>query len=142
MKALSIKNPWAWLIAKGVKDIENRSRRTHYRGKILIHVSQRWDAGFADMSNMFSYEQWNSLNTKHQNRLINQSKMPTGVIIGEVNIVDCIQDSKSIWALENHFHWVLENPVFYNSCIPNVKGSLGLWNYNGSINQTLKKNTI
>lgn len=38
MKAISIKQPWASLIAHGIKDIENRSWRTNYRGRVLIHA--------------------------------------------------------------------------------------------------------
>ncbi|CAB3972312.1 MULTISPECIES: ASCH domain-containing protein [Burkholderia] len=40
MKALSIRQPWAWLIAAGHKDIENRAWRTAYRGPLLIHASK------------------------------------------------------------------------------------------------------
>ena len=39
MKTLSIRNPWAYLIAYGVKDVENRSWKTDYRGELLIHAS-------------------------------------------------------------------------------------------------------
>lgn len=39
MKALSVQQPYAALICAGVKTVENRSRRTHYRGQILIHAS-------------------------------------------------------------------------------------------------------
>lgn len=42
MKALSIKQPWASLIAHGIKDIENRTWATKYRGKVLIHASGTW----------------------------------------------------------------------------------------------------
>ena len=38
MKTISIKQPWASLIAHGIKDIENRSCRTNYRGRVLIHA--------------------------------------------------------------------------------------------------------
>lgn len=41
MKALSIRQPWAWLIVNGYKDIENRSWNTKYRGPVLIHASAR-----------------------------------------------------------------------------------------------------
>lgn len=41
MKALSIRQPWAWLIVQGYKDIENRSWNTKYRGQVLIHASSR-----------------------------------------------------------------------------------------------------
>ena len=30
--------PYAWLLANGIKDIENRTRLTHIRGPILIHA--------------------------------------------------------------------------------------------------------
>ncbi len=38
LPALSVHQPWAWLIVAGFKHIENRSRRTHYRGPVLIHA--------------------------------------------------------------------------------------------------------
>lgn len=38
--ALSIRQPWAWLIVNGFKDIENRDRCIkHYTGPVLIHAS-------------------------------------------------------------------------------------------------------
>lgn len=40
MKAISIRQPWAWLIVNGYKDIENRSWDTKYRGMVLIHASK------------------------------------------------------------------------------------------------------
>lgn len=41
MKAISIRQPWAWLIVNGYKDIENRSWNTKYRGTVLIHASAK-----------------------------------------------------------------------------------------------------
>lgn len=41
MKAISIRQPWAWLIVNGYKDIENRSWNTKFRGPVLIHASSR-----------------------------------------------------------------------------------------------------
>jgi hypothetical protein len=43
MKALSIQQPWAWLIVQGMKDIENREWSTLYRGFLLIHAGKRID---------------------------------------------------------------------------------------------------
>ena len=40
MKALSIRQPWAWLILHGGKDIENRDWATRFRGRVLIHASK------------------------------------------------------------------------------------------------------
>jgi len=39
MKTLSIRQPYASLICRGIKTIENRSWDTAYRGKLLIHAS-------------------------------------------------------------------------------------------------------
>lgn len=43
MKALSIRQPWAWEIVQGVKVVEFRSWKTHYRGRFLIHASKTID---------------------------------------------------------------------------------------------------
>ena len=40
MKAISIKQPWAWLIISGYKTVENRKWYTAHRGDILIHASK------------------------------------------------------------------------------------------------------
>ena len=42
MKILSIRQPYAWLIVRGVKPIENRTWTTRYRGPVLIHASRLW----------------------------------------------------------------------------------------------------
>lgn len=43
MRALSIRQPWAWLIIAGFKPVENRSQVTHVRGEFLIHVGRAID---------------------------------------------------------------------------------------------------
>lgn len=39
-KAISLKQPWANLVAEGKKTIETRKWKTNYRGKLLICSSQ------------------------------------------------------------------------------------------------------
>jgi hypothetical protein len=49
-KALSIRQPWAHLIVAGIKQIENRTWTTRYRGPLLIHAGQLWhDETIADI---------------------------------------------------------------------------------------------
>lgn len=43
MKAITIQQPWATLIALGEKRFETRSRRTHVRGAIAIHAGKTLD---------------------------------------------------------------------------------------------------
>lgn len=47
MKALTLHQPWASLIALGVKTIETRSWATSYRGPIAIHAAKRIDVAGA-----------------------------------------------------------------------------------------------
>lgn len=49
MKALTIKQPWAELIINGLKDVENRSRLTHFRGRFAVHAGLR-RADFEDLA--------------------------------------------------------------------------------------------
>ena len=48
MKALSIKQPWAWAIACGHKTIETRTWSTTYRGPLLIAASKTPDRAMMD----------------------------------------------------------------------------------------------
>ena len=109
MKTLSVKNPWAYLICSGAKDIENRLWQTHYRGRILVHAGARWDKTGPSLD-----------------ILVNP---PCSAIIGSVEISDCIQNSTSIWAAPGLWHWVLKNPVLFDKPLLNVKGNLSLWEF-------------
>lgn len=42
-QALSIKQPWSWLIVNGFKDIENRDWLKRYPPRILVHAGQQVD---------------------------------------------------------------------------------------------------
>ena len=37
---LSVRQPWAWLLCEGLKDVENRNWRTNYRGELFIHAGK------------------------------------------------------------------------------------------------------
>ena len=41
MKALTVQQPFASLICQGIKDVENRSWRTNFRGTIYIHAAAK-----------------------------------------------------------------------------------------------------
>lgn len=38
MRALTVRQPWAWLIVNGHKDVENRARAYSYRGRFAVHA--------------------------------------------------------------------------------------------------------
>lgn len=43
LRAISVRRPWANLIAAGHKTIENRTWSTGYRGDLLIHAGKSWE---------------------------------------------------------------------------------------------------
>jgi hypothetical protein len=121
-KALSVMNPWAyWIIygspLYGLKDVENRRYQTNYRGRLLIHASKILDVGVPDRDerkiNGGAALDWGKYN---------------GRILGSVELVDCIINSKSRWAEVGMWHWVFRNPLVFENP-PLYRGSLGLWNY-------------
>lgn len=103
MKALSIRQPWASLIAMGIKDVENRTWKTNYRGEFLIHASKTFDR--QGMIYLLNNEEIYGVSTS------TFSTMPRGGIIGKAEIVDCVRDSNSLWAEDCCFHFVIKNAV-------------------------------
>lgn len=133
MKAITIKQPWASLIVEGIKPIENRTWKTNFRGRVLVHAGAKQ----LNSKDLFSIEKVNEI---HPDLLddIENGNLPTGVIIGSVEIVDCVINHPSIWAEkslhtdgENIFgkpinNWVLANPIKFPEPIP-CKGKPSFW---------------
>ena len=101
MKALSIRQPWAWLIIHGGKDIENRTRRTHLRGRIYVHASK----------GMTEDEYLEAFVVAYENGIMLPcfEELNRGGIIGSVEIVDCVQEHGSPW-FYGPFGYTLCNP--------------------------------
>ena len=121
MEAISIRQPWANLIAHGLKDVENRTCKTKLRGVVLIHALKKNDTD----NITFTSKQLIETNKRYNYK----DPCFCSAIIGSVEIVDCIQDSSSIWAEKDCYHWILKNPVLFDTPIKNVKGKLSFWDF-------------
>ena len=131
MKVLSIIQPWASLIAVGIKDIENRTWKTNYRGKILLHAS-------ASVAN----KDWSILSPAQREAAkalicpfgVENSPLNLGrsAIIGEATLVDCVIGHSSIWAEKDVWNWVLKDMKLFSIPTYNVKGKLNLWDFDES----------
>ena len=131
MKAISIKQPWASLIAHGIKDIENRTWKCpkKYIGqRILIHASKK-SADFWDSSPEIS-EIVDKFLSEISKSGTDWSPYPFGAIIGSVVIADCVQNHSSVWAEKGCWNWVLKDAVLFDNPILNVKGKLNFWDFN------------
>ncbi|HUY98590.1 MAG TPA: ASCH domain-containing protein [Verrucomicrobiae bacterium] len=109
MKALTIRQPWASLIAAGIKDVENRSWPTAHRGPLLIHAGMGLDHD--------ALAEW---------RDCLPATLPRGRVIARVELVDCVRNSRSKWAIPGEWHWALADPLPM-SRTPRVRGRLGLF---------------
>lgn len=133
MKAISIRQPWAWLIAAGFKDVENRPWKRNYRGPILIHASKT-------TSRRERVEAWDFVRSICRDRPDEWAKifkarlklgtpcrvsLPTGAIIGQAEIVDVVTESESPWFV-GPFGFVIANAKLWNVPYP-CKGALGLF---------------
>jgi len=94
MKVLTIKQPWATLIAEGYKEYEFRSWKTTYRGDLLIHAGKGIDK---EALKKFEY-----LNLNY----------PSGCIIAKVKLTDCL-------VVDNNLKKLLKekNKVVYQNTI-------------------------
>lgn len=128
MKVLTVKQPWAYLICSGIKDIENRSWKLpeKYKGeRVLIHASAKADDIKLAIDGQATVEEiqlLSALNYCDENELYS-------VIIGSVEIVDCVINHPSVWAEKGVYNWVLANTILFEKPILNVKGKLGFWDY-------------
>jgi hypothetical protein len=101
MKALSIRQPWAWLIIHGGKDVENRTWHTKHRGRFLVHARAEYCEALelvmraAHIDVLRGFPMFEDLQR--------------GGIIGSVELVDSLDTSDSPWYMgEKAF--ALRNP--------------------------------
>ena len=128
MKALSLKQPWAWLVCIGYKDVENRTWRTNIRERNYIHASMATDNLIVKQGSIIK----RNLTMKQYDHY-SVTEMVRGAIIGEVDIKDCVfrfgeenDNLYSIWHFKGYYGMILSNPVLYDKPIP-CKGHLGFF---------------
>ncbi len=86
--ALSVHQPFAELIMLGEKNAEFRSRPTNIRGRVYVYASRTFDEYDREIC---------------EEAGLDPDELPRGVIVGSVEIVDCVKDGK--W-----YAYILENP--------------------------------
>lgn len=112
MKALSIQQPWAWLIVNGHKDIENRDWPTKMRGRVYVHAGKKIDKDGLEY-----------IRTNHPNISL-PHVFETGGIVGSVNITGCVTESTDEWFF-GEYGFVLSEPQVLS--FRPYKGMLGFF---------------
>lgn len=114
-KVLTVRQPWASLLAAGVKTIETRTWATKHRGDTLIHAGATLDR------------------RGPIHRIPDPGRMSRGVVLATGKLVDCRPmrpedaDAALVAYRPELFAWVFEHCSFLVNPTP-MKGRLGLWN--------------
>lgn len=109
MKAISIRQPWAWAIFHAGKDIENRSWSTSHRGALAIHATSL-ERGYALPPGVAAPP---------------PDELTFRAVIGVVEIVDVVNRSDSVW-FRGPRGLVLRRPRLLPRPIP-CRGDLHVW---------------
>lgn len=145
MKAITILEPWASLIACGAKKIETRSWKTKYRGKIVIHAAKAIQDKLMDMAAAEPFKSALAKNTGCMKDNKTGLLFNPGHVIAIADLVDCVEINEShihylVLGLENgksneyvfgdfivgRYAWILEN-VQRIEPVP-AKGQQRIWN--------------
>lgn len=128
MKALSLTEPWAMLVALNLKKVETRSWRTHYRGRLYIHAAKAFPRWAQELAQEHPFR--DALNRPND-------ELPRGCLIATAVLVDCLETgwlaplSQQELAFgdytEGRWAWFLEDVEALQHPIP-YRGSLGLFN--------------
>lgn len=126
MKVITIKQPYASLIASGIKEYEFRTWKTKYRGEILIHAGKGIDKKAMEKFKCYNLD------------------YPSGCIIAMAKITDCIKidnDTRKMLNIKNKLVYenIINNEEWegYGFKLENIKkisqikinGKLSLWDY-------------
>lgn len=135
MKAITVKQPWAWPIALGAKTVENRTLPHPWRSavgeRIAVHAGKGWDTSAV-----------------HDQRLIEAAKAAGhlfaveeldpacyeyGVVLATVRLTDvhrgdrpCRCRGHNDWAEPGAWHLVLRDVTRLRTPVP-CRGYQGLW---------------
>ena len=138
MKAITIKQPWALLVAAGVKTVENRSTNIFgsYRGPLAVHSSRQVDRHA--LASPMVRDALRSLGLVPGALPV----LPLGAVLAVVELVDVHHDSVhtpvvvddelrvtdpcSPWAHRDAWHALLEDVRPLPAPVP-WSGRLGLW---------------
>lgn len=131
-RALSVRQPWAWAICHGWKDVENRTWRSHFRGPLYIHAGRQIRGGLgryddceyvceriAEATGFTVTSLWRQY----------EREVRFGALVGQVEMVDCVESSESPW-FKGPFGFVFQEARFLDEPVK-MPGRLGLFRVPG-----------
>lgn len=144
MMAISLWQPWAWLVACGAKSCETRSWPTKYRGPIAIHAAKRFIG--LEMLKILQSPDWvhwlrvareHGVPVDESRRLLGFGGLARGKIVAVAHLDDVVQINPLTKPLSyqevafgdyttGRFRWDLRDVHALKEPIP-CRGRQGLW---------------
>jgi len=147
MKALTLTQPWASLVAIGAKTVETRSWSTKYRGPIAIHAAKDYPAS----ARAYTVNE-PIVRAQLEAQFSDPGRIPTGAVIAVAELVDVVPTGRIITDLigparwmrmrdlilistaealvgdfsDGRFGWLFAHVHRFQVPVP-TKGMLGLW---------------
>ncbi len=134
MKALTLTQPWATLVALGTKTLETRSWRTDYRGPLAIHAAKTIRANDREFCRRAAVAQ-----LLRDRAIDDVAALPSGCVIATAVLRDVVPVGRfsraglSVYNLvfgdfsAGRFVWILDEARVIEP-VP-ARGSLGLWEW-------------
>lgn len=148
IRAITVKQPWAWAIAFAGKDIENRSAGSTYRGLLAVHAGLSFSArGSHDPRILASARRLDAPK-------IDRRELPMGAVIALAELVDVHPDAGCCrpWGESSYVetsgrrrtavhHLVLEEIRPLPEPLP-CRGALGLWRLPADVAALLPEGSV
>lgn len=99
--ALSVQQPWAWLIVHGHKDVENRTWKRDFKGRIAVHAGLKMDIdAMRDLIRGIHPVTGEALHPALADSIAHadvRGEFYRGGIVGEATITGCSDNVDSQW---------------------------------------------
>lgn len=132
---LSVRQPWAWLICAGFKDVENRTWTTNYRGDLFIHAGKLFDwSALNRIPPRVAFEVCKHFGIGYQHDPVSGISFTRkgkfndaefGAIVGKAILFGVCSNSSGVWAEPGAYHWIMKRPLLIEP-IP-MNGRLGVF---------------
>lgn len=119
MKALSILQPYAWLIVHAHKDVENRTWTTSFRGRFLVHAGKSYSRTEHQRCSIILADEFGI-------ELPRYEEVHRGAIVGAANLVDCVREHQSRWKDTDSWGFLVGAAEAFKTPVP-YRGQLGFF---------------
>ncbi len=117
--ALTVRQPWAGLIAAGIKPVENRTWRRDYRGPLWLHAASSRDVTPRLLAAFI----------EHGEDMITPARFhASGALIAKCELIGIHRDVGCCrpWGMPDQWHWEIRPVRVLAAPVP-ARGALGLW---------------